>query len=626
MRAQAPISVPLLLAAWVGVTAAQEPAREPAREPAQEPAQEPAREQPAREEPAREQPASARPDGPEERLRALLDQDLEALMRRSPTWATLRGDRRFDAEVGDPGPEAEAEWEAECRARLAAVEAVDEAALSPRARVERALLRHELNQRLTGLRFRERLTEVNSLWGPQVWIPQLAERASFRDRKEREDFAARLEKLPGYLELVIENLRHGLQERLVPPRLALEGAPEQCAAQAALAGDPASHPLFAPFRELPPDDPLRARALRALGEGLLPAFARLGAFLREEYLPGCRTSLAATDRPDGEAYYRWRLSTYTTLELSPQEIHDRGLAEVARIRSEMLVTIGRTDFPRREELQGEALLRAFVEALRQDPRFVHPTPETLLSAYRDLCKRIDAELPRFFRRLPRLPYGVKAMPEFMSASAPAAYYYQGSLENGVPGYFVANVHRLDQRPSYEMVALACHEAVPGHHLQIALAQELTGLHPWRSLLDYTAFVEGWALYAERLGIEMGLYQDAWQEFGRLSCEMWRALRLVVDTGLHALGWTRAQAVEYMLQNSALSRENVEREVDRYVTWPGQACAYKLGELKLRELRARAEAALGERFDLRAFHDELLAEGALPLPVLERRIEAWIAGH
>ena len=567
-------------------------------------------------------PGQEQPPAAEARLRALLDEDLDGLMRRSPTWATQRGDRRFDATLGDPGPGAEAEWEADCRRRLEAAGALPEAELSARGRVERALLRHELEQRLRGLGFKERLTEVNQLWGPQVWIPQLAERASFRDRKEREDFAARLEQVPRYLTQVIDNLRQGLKEKLLPPRLAIEQAPAQCAAQAAI--DPQAHPLFGPFRELPADDPLRARVERALKEGILPGFARLGKFLAEEYVPACRTTLAATDRPDGAAYYRWRLKVQTTLELSPDEIHQIGLGEVARIRSEMLTTIARTDFPRREELQGDALLRAFVDWARAEPRFVHPSPEALLSAYRDLCKRIDAELPRFFGRLPRLPYGVKAMPEFMSATAPAAYYYAGSLQNGVPGWFVANVHRLEARPRYEMPALACHEAVPGHHLQLALAQELEGLHAWRSLLDYTAFVEGWALYAERLGLELGLYQDPMDEFGRLSCEMWRALRLVVDTGLHAFGWERARAIEYMLANSALSRENVEREVDRYVTWPGQACAYKLGELRLRALRARAERALGERFSIRAFHDALLAEGALPLPVLEARIEEWIA--
>jgi uncharacterized protein (DUF885 family) len=265
---------------------------------------------------------------------------------------------------------------------------------------------------------------------------------------------------------------------------------------------------------------------------------------------------------------------------------------------------------------------AFTERLRTDRSLYYTDAEDLLDGYRVIAKRIDAELPRFFGRLPRLPYGVKEMPAFIAPASPTAYYYRGSMANGIPGYFVANTFRLDQRPKYEMVALTLHEAVPGHHLQISLAQEMEGVPEWRSTLSFTAFVEGWALYAERLGVEMGVYRTKDDNFGRLSYEMWRALRLVVDTGIHAKGWTRDQAVSYMLDNSALTRENVEREVDRYIAWPGQACAYKIGELKIRELRALAEHELGERFDLRAFHDMILGEGAIPLPLLEERAKAW----
>ena len=565
-------------------------------------------------------------DEAEARLRSLLDEDLEALMRRAPTWATQRGDRRFDAELGDESPEAEARWVEATGRRLAALRAIPGEALSPRGRVEAGLLAHELEDRLRAAAFRERLAPVSQMWGPQVWIPQLADRATFRTRKEQEDFAARLEQVPRYLAQVTANAREGAAAGLVPPRVVVERAPEQCQAQLELLADPAAHPLFAPFRALPDDDPLRARALAALSERVRPALASLAAFLREEYLPRCRETIGASQRPDGAEYYAWRLRHYTTLDLDARAIHEVGLAEVARIRSEMLVVIGRSGVPLEEARSPDEALRAFVELLRTDPRFRHASAEALLAGYRDLCKRIDAELPRLFGRLPRLPYGVKAMPEFMSAAAPSAYYYQGSRENGVPGWFVANTSALDQRPRYEMPALACHEAVPGHHLQIALAQELEGLHPWRTLLDYTAFVEGWALYAERLGIEMGLYQDPFDDFGRLSMEMWRALRLVVDTGIHAFGWSRARAIEYMLENSALSQKNVESEVDRYIAWPGQACAYKLGELRLRELRARAERELGERFDLRAFHDHLLGEGALPLPVLEARMAEWVVAR
>ncbi|MFQ5843714.1 MAG: DUF885 family protein, partial [Planctomycetota bacterium] len=418
-----------------------------------------------------------------------------------------------------------------------------------------------------------------------------------------------------------------------PPRIAMAGAAEQVLA---LAGkryrdDPAAHPTYRPLRRLGPDDPLAKRARAAIRQGVVPSFERLGVFLRDTYVPGCRTELGASRSVDGPELYRFRLRVETTTGLGAKEVHELGRREVARIRAEMMEVIARSDFPRKGGLAGDELFAAFVDHLRTDPRFYHRSADELLQGYRDIAKRVDAELPRLFGRLPRLTYGVRAMPDYLAPTAPTAYYYRGSLENGVPGYFVANTWRLDQRPRYEMIPLTLHEAAPGHHFQIALAQEMDGVHEWRRHRGYTAFVEGWALYAERLGLEMGsgergFYSDPYDDFGRLTYEMWRALRLVVDTGIHAFGWSRERAVETMLRNSALSRENIEREVNRSIVWPGQATAYKIGELKIRELRERAERSLGDRFDRRAFHDHLLAEGALPLGLLEKRIDAWIAAR
>ncbi|MEC9374545.1 MAG: DUF885 domain-containing protein, partial [Planctomycetota bacterium] len=353
----------------------------------------------------------------------------------------------------------------------------------------------------------------------------------------------------------------------------------------------------------------------------------------DDYIPAARESIAATDLPDGDAFYNYALSNFTTTQLTAREIHELGKSEVARIRAEMLEVIARSDYPNENNLEGDELLAAFLDYLRTDQRFYHDSPEELLTGYRDICKRMDAELPRLFGRLPRLPYGVREMPAFIAPSAPTAYYYPGSLANGVAGNFVANTYQLDQRPKYEMVPLALHEAVPGHHLQIALAQELqeSGLHEWRTLLGYTAYVEGWALYSERLGLEVGdgprgFYSDPYDDFGRLTYEMWRALRLVVDPGIHAFDWSRQQAIDYMLENSALAEANIISEVDRYIAWPGQATGYKIGELRIRAMRERAEQALGDGFNIRAFHDRILEAGAIPLEVLDTRINTWIADH
>jgi uncharacterized protein (DUF885 family) len=569
--------------------------------------------------------ALAGPDA-DSRVLALLDEDFEDQMRRNPTWASERGDRRFDDMLPDESPAAVRDALEHAALRLQALLEIDRAALSPAARTHAALLEHELRERLAGAAFHPEQTPVTQLGGPQRDLPELPGQLSFTTEKHFRDYIARLERVPAHLDQVIANLRAGLAAGRTPPRVTLALAAEQALAHGtdAQAKDPTLHAMYPPFPT--GGAPLAAAAREAVANRVVPAFRRFGEFLRDEYVPRCRDSIAAKDSVDGIDWYRACLRHHTTLELSPDEIHELGLREVERIRAEMGAAIARTDFPRRAELQGDELFRAFTDWLRADPRFYHGSAEDLLAGYRDIAKRVDALMPRLFGRLPRLPYGVKEMPAFIAPASPTAYYYRGSLKTGVAGYFVANTFRLDQRPRYEMVPLTLHEAVPGHHHQIALSQEMEGMPEWRTTLSYTGFVEGWGLYAERLGIEMGLYGDPYDDFGRLSFEMWRALRLVVDSGIHAKGWARDRAIEYMLAHSALSRQNVEREVDRYIAWPGQACAYKIGELKIRELRATAERDLGERFDVRAFHDMLLEEGAIPLPLLEERVKAWIASR
>jgi uncharacterized protein (DUF885 family) len=345
---------------------------------------------------------------------------------------------------------------------------------------------------------------------------------------------------------------------------------------------------------------------------------KLAAFVKSDYLPACPEDIAAIALPDGQAYYAFSARLQTTTTLSPKEIHEIGKREVARIRRDMEEVIKRANF--------NGTFQQFLTYLRTDPRFYYTRPEDLVTGYRDICKRIDLELPKLFAELPRNPYGVRVIPDYEAPAQTTAYYQQGAADGSRAGVYWANTYKLNTRPKYEMEALSLHEAVPGHHLQISRAQELKELPDFRRNAGYTAYVEGWALYAESLGEAMGFYTDPYSKFGQLTYEMWRACRLVVDTGMHALGWTREQAIKFMSDNTAKTVNDIIVEIDRYIVWPGQALAYKIGELKIQELRARAKAELGERFDVRKFHNALLDDGPLPLEILEKRIHEWIAAQ
>jgi len=569
---------------------------------------------------------------PDESVVALLDEAYESALRESPTWASSLGDRRWDDRWSDFGPEARAKRREGDRDRLVRAKSIDRSGLSAERRLDLELLIHALELSIAGNRFESWQMPVTQVGGPHQWIPRIASTLRIDKPEHRRAYVERLRRLPALIDQIIVNLRAGLAAKRTPPRAVLGEVPGQLAVHAdpKLLEEPERHVLYAPFDGAAADDPIAAEARAAVRDRVVPAFRAFATFLEEEYLPGCRESIAATDLPDGKAAYRHLIRFHTTVaDLDADSIHKIGLAEVARIRAEMHDVIARTDFPGNATLEGDERFAAFVAYLRSDPRFYYDSAKELVAGYRDIAKRIDAELPALFGRLPRLPYGVKEMDASIAPTNTTARYHPGSPQTGRPGWFVANTFRLDQRPKYEMIPLTLHEAVPGHHLQIALAQELDGRHQWRALRHDTAFVEGWALYAERLGLEMsggkrGIYADPYDDFGRLSYEMWRALRLVVDTGIHAQGWSRERAVAYMLANSALTELNVRREVDRYVAWPGQAVAYKIGELEIRRIRAHAEKTLGERFDLRAFHDALLANGPLPLGVLRIEMSRWIA--
>ncbi len=504
------------------------------------------------------------------------------------------------------------------------------AALPPKERLEYALLVRDLQESVDGHRFRSFLMPVSGRGGPQQDIPQMAENVPFNTAEDYRNYAKRLSAVPQAIRDVRELMEIGVKEKRVPPKATMTDLPAQF--EAVLRGN--LEALRAPFARMPASiPPQEQRALRQQFEAQIPAILEelvsLRTYLIQSYLPACRETVAAADLPDGAAWYDFSVRVHTTTQLTAAQIHDIGLSEVARIRAEMLQVIRRTDWYAADAAHAtqadDALFAAFLHYLRTDPRFYVKTEEELLAKYRDICKQIDAKLPALFGRLPQNPYGVRAIPRFMAPTQTTAYYQPGSLRAGNPGWFYANTYALDQRPTYEMIPLSLHEAVPGHHLQISIAQELTDQPEFRRQMGSTAFVEGWALYSERLGIEMGFFdKDPYADFGRLLYEMWRATRLVVDTGVHAFGWSRQRAIDYMKANTALSELNITREVDRYIDWPGQATGYKIGELRIRALRKRAEDALGAAFDIRAFHDMILGSGAIPLDVLEQQADAWIA--
>ncbi len=444
-----------------------------------------------------------------------------------------------------------------------------------------------------------------------------------RTERDLQNFESRMEGIDQVLADMQVILQQGLDEGVSMPYTSVLQVPEQM--KSLVNVNPEQSLFYQPIADLPENiNPEGGRSFQEeirnlIVEEVNPAVLAFHDFMKDNYLPSARKTFGLVDLPNGEAWYNERISFHTTTDLTAKEIHEIGKREVARIEAEMRDVL--------EELNFEGDLSSFNTFLKEDPRFYFTDPEELLKAYRDICKRIDPELPKLFGMMPLLPYGVKETPAYRSKSAPAAYYMPGSKEAGRAGYFYANTYDLKSRPKYDMEALSLHEAVPGHHFQIAIAQELENQPEFKtSTFQFTAFAEGWGLYAESLGEELGLYTDPYQRYGRLNAEMWRAIRLVVDTGIHALGWSREEAIDYFKANSGLAEHDIAVEIDRYIAWPGQALAYKIGELKIKELRKRSEDKLGNDFDIRDFHDVVLASGVVPLSVLESNVDNWIAGQ
>jgi uncharacterized protein (DUF885 family) len=554
------------------------------------------------------------------RLHRLFDAAWDNEMAAHPERATSTGHPGYDHLWTDLSPGAIERRRADLDEVVRVLDTIERAHLDEDDRLSYDLFRRDYELRSEGTRFPTELLPVTRMGGIHEGIPRTISLMRPATLGGYENLVARLHGVSVYVDQAISLMEDGLAAGVTPPRITLEPVPGQV--DRLLADDAATTPLLAALRDIPRTVPadehdyLRTEAAGAYDDVIVPALGRLRAFLVDRYLPACRQSIAATDLPDGDAWYAYDVRRFTTTAMQPAEIHEIGLQEVARIRKEMEAAITATGFT--------GTFEAFVDYLRTDDAFYCETAEELLQKYRDIAKRIDPELIRLFGRLPRLPYGVAPVPAHEEQATTTAYYMRGSPSAGRPGWFFANTWDLRSRPTWEMEALTLHEAVPGHHLQIALAAELDGLPRFRALSGPTAFVEGWGLYAESLGTEIGTYTDPYARFGQLTYEMWRAVRLVVDTGMHALGWTRDQAIEFFQTNSSKPIHDITVEIDRYISWPAQALAYKIGDLKLKELRARATTELGERFDVRAFHDRVLEAGAIPLSVLEERVVAWIA--
>ncbi len=554
-----------------------------------------------------------------ERFDALIDLSFDITMLEFPEFGTFIGHPAGQDRWSDNSLAAVERRNERARRLPQMLAMIDRAALDEADRLNYDLLMYAARMQADGTRFPEHLMPITQLSGVQQDVARIFRIMPSGTEAQLENILARLAALSPVLANDIAHLRAGLAAGITPPQITLRDVPGQIAAL--ITDDPMQSALMSAFANMPDtlDERTRQRlARRAAGvyrKDVAPALREMHAFFTDEYLPGARRSVAATELPDGEAWYAHRVREMTTTEMTPRQIHELGLAEVKRIRAAMDEVISATGF--------EGDFAAFTEFLRTDPQFYFQTPAELITAYRDISKRADAATIRVIGKLPRLPYGVEPIPDFIAKSQTTAYYQQGSAEAARPGVFFANTYDLRTRPKWEMEALSLHEAVPGHHLQLALQAEID--MPWfRRFGGQTAFVEGWGLYSESLGEEMGFYTDPYSKFGQLTYEMWRAIRLVVDTGMHAFGWTREEAIGFFAQNASKTEHDIVVEIDRYIVWPGQALAYKIGELKIKELRARAERALGEAFDLRAFHDSVLANGGVPLDVLEAHVDEWLA--
>jgi uncharacterized protein (DUF885 family) len=539
-------------------------------------------------------------------------------MQQRPEEASTQGDRRWNDRWTDESLAAHAQRHQHYQEVLAALAKIDRSTLSPADQINYDLFQKRYADRVEGYKFHWFLLPLNQREGIQT-SDDLADALRFETLKDYQDWLARMRAFPALMDQTIALMRQGIQERMVHPKVIMQRIPAQIDKQ--LVSDPKQSPFYKPFehfsRNISAADQqrLESEARQAVEQHIIPAFKKFKQFFVSEYLPACYDQVGAWQLPHGDQLYAYFVRLYTTTNLTPEEIHQTGLKEVARINAEMDQVMQQTGF--------KGTRQEFFNFLRTDPQFFYKSPKDLFEAYEAMAKTIDPNLVKVFRTLPRQPYGVEAIPDAVAPDTTAAYYRAGAQDGSRAGTYFVNLYRPDARPKWEMLALTLHESVPGHHLQIARAQEMGDMPMFRRHAGYTAFMEGWALYGESLGDDMGLYTDPYAKFGQLTYEMWRAVRLVVDTGIHAKHWTREQAIKYFMDNAPKQELDVTNEIDRYIAWPGQSLAYKIGQLKIKELRERARKELGEKFDLKEFHDVVLGSGSLPLDVLERNVNDWI---
>ncbi|MFL6520382.1 MAG: DUF885 domain-containing protein [Chthoniobacterales bacterium] len=540
-------------------------------------------------------------------------------MEQSPAQASSMGDRRWNDRWGDQSLEAIQKRQEHAVAALERLKKFDRSQLSVSDQLNYDLFKKDLEQDIEGAKFRSYLMPINQRGGIQT-LDELGDRLRFETVKDFDDWIARLRAFPTLMEQTIALMKEGARAHVMWPKIVLNRVTGQIDKQ--LVGKPEESPFFKPFKKFPDAigaadrERLTKAAQEAIASGVLSSFQKLKKYFADEYLPAAFDEVGVWKMPQGAEYYAYLARRHTTTNLTPQQIHEKGLSEVARIKSEMESIMSKVGF--------KGTMPEFFTKLRTDPQFFYKTPEELLEAYRALAKKIDPNLVKVFKTLPRTPYGVTPIPDKIAPDTTTAYYNQPAADGSRAGTYFVNLYKPETRPKWEMMALSLHESVPGHHLQIALAQELGDIPKFRRYGFYTAFVEGWGLYSESLGQEMGMYDDPYSKFGQLTYEMWRAVRLVVDTGMHSMKWDRQKAIDYFMANAPKAENDIVNEIDRYISMPGQALAYKIGELKIKELRERSRREIGEGFDVREFHDAVLLSGAVPLDVLEQNVNLWIA--
>jgi len=551
-------------------------------------------------------------------LHELFTTEWDYEMQQHPEEASNLGDRRWNDRWTDESLDAHAKRYQHNQEVLVRLRKIDRGALSSAEQLNYDLFQKRYEDRVEGYKFHWFLLPLNQREGIQT-IDDLADAFRFETVKDYEDWVARLHAFPVLMDQTIEVMRQGIRERMVHPKVIMQRIPAQIDKQ--LVSDPSQSGFYKPFLHMSKNisaadqQRLQAAAKQEITQRVVPAYQKFKQFFVSEYLPAGYDQVGAWQLPHGDELYGYDVRHYTTTNQTPEQVHQTGLREVARINNEMQRVMEQAGFKgSREE---------FFKFLRTDPQFFYKTPDELFEAYKATAKTVDPNLVKVFRTLPRQPYGVEAIPASFAPDTTTAYYRAGAPDGSRAGTYFVNLYKPDTRPKWEMMALTLHESVPGHHLQIARAQEMGEMPMFRRTGGYTAFVEGWGLYAESLGDDMGLYADPYSKFGQLTYEMWRAVRLVVDTGIHAKHWTREQAIQYFKENAPKHELDIVNEIDRYIAWPGQALAYKTGELKIKELRAHARQELGDKFDIKEFHDVVLGSGSLPLDILERNVSDWI---